>query len=426
MSVVRKRADGPNWRAWQWYNPAMDIRTQSCMLALAFCSALGHAGPTFSKDVAPILYNRCVECHRAGEVAPMSLITYKEVRPWAKAIRDQVTARSMPVWLADPQYSHFRNDRRISQSEIDTIGNWVKAGAPEGNPTDLPALPKFETGWTLGKPDAVFDIGQDFDVPADGVVPYKYFTVPTNFTEDRWVSAVEIRPSNRAAVHHIIVFVVEPGKTPVRGEGDALLSGYAPGEQPMKLEPGTAKLIKAGSSFRFQLHYTPNGTAYKDRSYIGLTFAKEPIKYQAMTANALQANFKIPAGDPDYEVKSTWTAKKDVELIAFMPHMHVRGKDFKYTIVFPDGREEVMLSVPKYNFNWQLEYRLAANLVLPKGTRIDCVAHFDNSSNNKFNPDPTKDVKWGDQTWEEMMIGWFTYVVPASASATETAAVAAR
>ena len=194
----------------------------------------------------------------------------------------------------------------------------------------------------------------------------------------------------------------------------------------MKLEPGTAKLIKAGSSFRFQLHYTPNGTAYKDRSYIGLTFAKEPIKYQAMTANALQANFKIPAGDPDYEVKSTWTAKKDVELIAFMPHMHVRGKDFKYTIVFPDGREEVMLSVPKYNFNWQLEYRLAANLVLPKGTRIDCVAHFDNSSNNKFNPDPTKDVKWGDQTWEEMMIGWFTYVVPASASATETAAVAAR
>lgn len=379
-----------------------------------FAASTDAAKPTFTKDVAPIMFNRCVECHRSGEVAPMSLTNYKEVRPWAKAIKERVVARAMPVWLADPHYGSFRNDRRMSQAEIDTIAKWVDTGAPEGNAKDMPALPKFETGWTYGKPDQVFDIGQDYEVPAEGVVAYKYFTVPTNFTEDKWVSVAEIHPGNRGAVHHIIVTVVDPGKTtPRSGEGDALLVGYAPGEQPLKLEPGTAKLIKAGSSLRFQVHYTPNGTAYKDRSFVGLTFAKESIKFQAMTGNALTYNFKIPAGDPNYEVKSTWTAKKDIDLVGLMPHMHVRGKDFKYTITYPDGRQEVILDVPKYDFNWQLNYELTKYMSLPAGTRIDCVAHFDNSANNRYNPDPTKDVKWGDQTWEEMMIGWFTYVVPA-------------
>jgi hypothetical protein len=378
--------------------------------------------PTFSKDVAPIIFNRCVECHRAGEVAPMALTNYKEVRPWAKSIKERVVARAMPVWLADPHYGSFRNDRRMSQAEIDTIVSWVNAGSPEGNEKDMPALPKFDTGWTLGKPDQVFDMGKDFAVPASGTVAYQYFTVPTNFTEDKWISAAEIHPGKRSTIHHIIVTVVDPGKTaPEKGEGDALLVGYAPGEQPLKLEAGTAKLIKAGSSLRFQVHYTPDGTAYDDRSYIGITFAKDPIKFQAMTANALQFNFKIPAGDPNYEVKSTWTAKRDVQLAELMPHMHVRGKDFKYTVTFPDGRQEVILDVPKYDFNWQLSYELSKYMELPKGTRIDCVAHFDNSANNRANPDPTKDVKWGDQTWEEMMIGWFTYVVPAPDSATGTA-----
>ncbi len=391
-----------------------------CFALMAFGSVAAFAAstkPTFTKDVAPIIFNRCVECHRAGEVAPMAFTNYKEVRPWAKAIKERVVARAMPVWLADPHFGNFRNDRRLSQDEIDTIVNWVDTGAPEGKEKDMPALPKFETGWTLGKPDQVFDIGTDYDVPADGTVAYKYFTVPTNFTEDKWISMAEIHPGNRGAVHHIIVTVIDPGKTsPTRGDGDALLAGYAPGEQPMKMEPGTAKLIKAGSSLRFQLHYTPNGTAYKDRSYVGLTFAKEPVKFQAMTANALQFNFKIPAGDPNYEVKSSWTAKKDVQLIELMPHMHVRGKDFKYTIVYPDGHQEVILNVPKYDFNWQLSYEFSKHITLPVGTRIDCVAHFDNSANNRYNPDPTKDVKWGDQTWEEMMIGWFTYVVPAPES----------
>lgn len=385
---------------------------------VAAAAFAANSAPTFTKDVAPILNRRCVECHRPGEVAPMSLTTYKEVRPWAKSIKERVVARSMPVWLADPHYGDFRNDRRMSDAEIATIVSWVDAGAPEGRPGDLPRLPNFETGWILGKPDLIVDMGTDFEVPADGVVPYKYFTVPTNFTEDRWISAAEIRPGSRGAVHHVIVTVVNPGGATSRAsDGDALLAGYAPGEQPYRLESGTAKLIRAGSSLRFQMHYTPNGTAYKDRSYVGLTFAKEPIHFQAITANALTFNFKIPPGDPNYEVKSNWIAKKDVQLIELMPHMHFRGKDFKYTVTYPDGRQEVILSVPQYDFNWQLSYELAQYKTLPAGTRIDCVAHFDNSANNRYNPDPAKEVRWGDQTWEEMMIGWFTYVVPASGAA---------
>ena len=376
--------------------------------------------PTYTKDVASILNRRCVECHRAGEAAPMTFTSYKEVRPWAKAIKERVAVRAMPPWLADPAHGSFKNDRRMSDQEIETIAAWVANGAPEGNPADLPPAPKFETGWNIGKPDQTFDIGTDFDVPAEGTVPYKYFTVPTNFTEDKWIEAAEVRPDKRGVVHHIIVFIQEPGQNNTSrggGTGGNLLVGYAPGEQALVLEPGTARLVKAGSMFRFQVHYTTNGKATKDRSYIGVRYAKETPKFRALTGNALNFSFKIPAGDPAHEVKSTWTAKEDVILSGFMPHMHLRGKDFKYTVVFPDGREEVLLSVPKYDFNWQLAYELKEPLKLPKGTRIDCVAHFDNSPNNKYNPDPTKEVKWGDQTWEEMMIGWFTYKVPVEKAA---------
>ena len=371
--------------------------------------------PTYSKDVARILNNRCVECHRSGEIAPMAFTSYKEVRPWAKAIQAAVVSRSMPVWLADAAHGSFRNDRRLSQREIDTISAWVAGGAPEGDAKSLPPAPKFEAGWNIGKPDQVFDIGTDFDVPAEGTVPYKYFRVPTNFTEDKWIQSAEIRPHQRTAVHHIIVFIQEPGSkgnAALGGEGGSLLVGYAPGEQPMHLADGEARLVKAGSTLMFQVHYTPTGKAVKDRSYIGVKFSPEPPKYRALTGRALNFGFRIPAGDPNHEVKSSWTAKEDVELVGLMPHMHLRGKDFKYTVVYPDGREEVILNVPRYNFAWQLNYEMKAPMKLPKGTRIDCVAHFDNSPNNKFNPDATKEVKWGDQTWEEMMIGWFTYRVP--------------
>jgi hypothetical protein len=387
-----------------------------CSLTVVGVSAGSTANKvTFTKDVAPILYSRCVECHRAGEVAPMSLVTYNEARPWAKSIKEKVADRSMPPWLADPKHGEFENERRLSQKEIDTIVAWVDGGAVKGDEKDLPPAPKHVDGWILGKPDLVVSMSEEFEVPADGVVPYKYFTVPSGLTEDRWIQAAEIRPGNRNVVHHIIVNVQDPGTQPLstegRGERGFKLSGFAPGEQPRVYPNGTAKLIKAGSNLVFQLHYTPNGLPAKDRSYVGLFFAKGPVQKKALTGTATNAQFVIPAGASNHEVTSSWVAKEDVRILDLMPHMHVRGKDFTYTAVYPDGRREVVLHVPKYDFNWQLLYMLKKPLFLPKGSRLECVAHFDNSANNKFNPDPTKEVRWGAQTWEEMMIGWFDYVL---------------
>jgi hypothetical protein len=376
------------------------------------------ASVTFAKDVAPILYARCAECHRPGEVAPMSLISYKDVRPWARSIREKVLDRSMPPWMADPENDHlFVNGRRMSQKEIDTIVGWVDAGAPKGDDKDIPPPPTFTEGWVMGKPDAIFYMPEDYDVPAEGTVPYQYVTVKTNLKEDRWIQAAEIRAGNRSVIHHIIVNVREPQRSsaasnaPRTRAGGYKLAGFAPGEQPKVFPAGTAKLFKAGSELVFQLHYTPNGVAAKDRSYIGLYFAKEPVKKHALTGSATNAQFVIPAGDPNYEVRSSWEAKEDVYLVDLMPHMHVRGKDFKFTVVYPDGRSEVILNVPRYDFNWQLLYQFKKPFLLPKGSKLECVAHFDNSTANKYNPDPTKDVRWGDQTWEEMMIGWFDYTL---------------
>jgi hypothetical protein len=386
--------------------------------ALASAANEGTTGKvTFTKHVAPILYNRCVECHRKGEVAPMQLISYSEVRPWAKAIKEAVTTRKMPVWLADPHYGKFRNERRLTENEISTITRWVDAGAPEGEARDLPATPKFEEGWVIGKPDAVVYLDKEVDVAAEGVIAYQYYTVQTNFDEDKWVQAAEIRPGNKSVVHHIIVNVLEPGDNNTQvGEGrnagrGVKLCGFAPGEQPKIYPAGVAKLIKKGSRLVFQMHYTPNGKPAKDRSYIGLIFAKEPPQRKALTATAMNASFVIPANDGNHEVRSSWTAREDVRIIDLMPHMHLRGKDFEYKVVYPDGRSEIILKVPRYDFNWQLLYAFAEPLRLPKGSKIECVAHFDNSANNKFNPDPTKPVRWGPQTWEEMMIGWFEYVL---------------
>src|SRR5262249_16781839 len=285
---------------------------------------------------------------------------YKQVRPWAAAIKEKVLSRTMPPWLADPHIGEFKNDRRLTQVEIDTIVGWVNGGAPEGNPQELPKPREFVGGWNIGKPDTVVSLPEEVDVPAEGVVPYRYYNVPTNFTEDKWIEAAEIRPGNRSLVHHVIVFIQEPADAARTGDGvkDTLLVGFAPGEQPKVYEPGTAKLVKDGSTFRFQMHYTPNGKAGKDKTYVGLRFARAPVSRRALTGRALTMNFVIPPGDPNYEVKSSWTAKEDTRIRGFMPHMHLRGKDFQYTAVYPDGRSEVVLSVPKYDFNWQLVYTL--------------------------------------------------------------------
>ena len=389
---------------------------------------------TFTKDVAPIFYKSCAECHRPGEIAPMSLLSYQDARPWAKSIKEKVVARQMPPWLADPAQSHFENDRRLTEREIATIAAWADAGAPKGEDRDLPPAPQFVDGWSIGKPDVILTMEKEYHVPADGVVPYQYITVPTGFTEDKWIQALEIRPGNRAVVHHVIAFLGDQGggrsRDPQAPSPEAniqrgranMLGGTAPGDPPNVFPKGTAKLIKAGSNLVLQMHYTPNGEATTDRTRIGFIFAREPVQKTIVTGNASNARFVIPPGDASYEVRSSTTFGEDVHVSSLMPHMHVRGKDFTYTAVYPDGRSEVVLSVPRYDFNWQLVYRLKEPLRLPQGARLDCVAHFDNSAGNKYNPDPTKEVRWGDQTWEEMMIGWFDYVREAADSpSTQTA-----
>lgn len=366
---------------------------------------------TFSKDVAPIFYRTCSECHRAGEVAPFSVMSYKEIRPWAKSIREKVISREMPPWHADPKHGDFINDRRLTQAEIDTITAWVDGGAREGNPKDMPKAPTFVEGWSIGQPDQTFSIPEQ-SVPAEGVVKYQYLTVPTNFTEDMWVTAAEIRSTGRAAVHHVIVFIQEPNNK-ARTEGN-LLAGFAPGEQPTRFPAGYAKKVPAGSKLMFQMHYTPNGTATRDVTTIGLRYAKEPPKHQVFTRPVLNTGFVIPAGADNHEVKSAYTFKEGAHIVSLMPHMHLRGKDFEVKAVFPDGSSKVLLSVPRYDFNWQTYYVPRVPVALPAGTKIECTAHFDNSTNNKFNPDASKDVRWGEQTWEEMMIGWLSYYYDSS------------
>ncbi|HEX4947809.1 MAG TPA: thiol-disulfide isomerase [Blastocatellia bacterium] len=371
---------------------------------------------TYTKDIAPILYKNCVECHRAGEIAPMSLMTYQETRPWAKSIREQVVSRQMPPWSADPKVGQWANDPRLTQAEIDTIVAWAESGAPKGDDKDLPPAPKFTQGWTIGQPDVVLEMPEEYTVPADGTVPYLYFSMPTNFTEDKWIQAMEIRPGNRSVVHHVIAYAQDANvkDTAAGGEGELRagrthLGGITPNKTGVTFGKDMARLIRKGSNIVFQMHYTTNGTVTKDRTKIAFVFAKEPGKRMLVTGNAINTRFSIPAGDGNHEVKASTTMKEDVLITSFMPHMHVRGKAFTYTAVYPDGRSEVLLNVPQYDFNWQHTYLPKEPIRLPKGTRLDCVAYFDNSKTNKFNPDPSQTVRWGDQTWEEMMIGWYTF-----------------
>jgi len=385
------------------------------------CAALAADGaPTFSKDVAPILYKSCVECHRPTMFAPMSLVSYDEARPWARSIKQRVVARTMPPWGADPAHGVFKNDPRLSDADVETIAKWVDAGAPKGDDKDLPAVPQFADGWTIGKPDAIFAMEEEFTIPATGAVEYKYFRVPTGLTEDKWIQAIEIKPGARAQVHHVIAFT-QPAGQPLKpgGElGPTNIGGVTPNKPGLTFEPGVARLMRGNSDIVMQMHYTTNGTETKDRTQVGIIYAKQPPTKVAGGGMALNARFLIPAGDPNAEVKATTTLSRDITLTGMTPHMHVRGKDMIYIAHYPDGTTETLLSVPRYDFNWQLSYQLKTPKVLPKGTQIEVIAHFDNSTQNKFNPDPTKDVRWGDQTWEEMMIGFFSTIADSPAPTT--------
>jgi hypothetical protein len=399
------------------------VLASACCFAIALVGSnavmgAGKASLTFSKDIAPIFYKNCVGCHRPGEIAPMSLITFKEVRPWAKAIREKITTREMPPWHLDSQYGKWENDRRLTQKEIDAVVAWIDSGAVEGNAKDLPPLPKLASGWQIGEPDLVFQMPAEFTVPAEGSVPYQYFTVPTNFKEDRYIQALEARAGNLSVVHHIVMYVRDPGEQArQRGQsrkfniGDGILGALSPGQTPFVAKPGQAKLIKAGSQLVFQMHYTPNGKEAKDRSVVGLIFAKGPVDKIVNTKAAFDVKFAIPPGAENYEVKAVYEFEEDSHIISLMPHMHLRGKDITYRAIYPDGRSEILLSVPRYNFNWQVYYYPVKPLAAPKGTRIEAVAHYDNSAKNPRNPAPAKEVRFGEQTWDEMMNAFFDFTV---------------
>jgi len=420
-------------------------------IASASSSAPGQDGakgavPTFAKDIAPIFYRNCTGCHRPGEIAPMSLLTYDEARPYAKEIRDKVADGIMPPWHADKAHGKFANERGLTDLERVAIQRWANNGAPQGDPKDLPPAPKYVDGWALGEPDAVVSMPLDYKVPADGFVEYEYFEIPTNFTEDKWVQSVEVRPGAREVVHHVIVSQRPPkpearqggfrfaegmdiprGQTgsseagAAHGKGQSLfprpqrvgafIAGFAPGTSPFSFDPGTAVLIRAGSTIVLQMHYTPNGKETRDCTRIGFIFAKRPPEREMRLGTLVNGQLKIPAGANNHSVKAEMTTAADVTLRSLLPHTHLRGKSWEYTAIYPDGRSAVLLSVPKYDFNWQTEYVFAEPLKLPKGTTIRAVAHYDNSAGNRDNPDPSVEVAWGDQTWEEMMFTAFVYSI---------------
>ena len=402
-------------------------------------SAIDAASVTFYKDVLPVLEKNCQGCHRPGEAAPMTFLDYQSTRPWAKAIKSVVVSKKMPPWFADPHYGKFANDRTLSEADVNTLVAWVDNGVKEGNPKDAPKPVEFAAGWAISTPDAVFEMATPFLVPASGTIDYQYVRVPTNFTEDKYVQFAEARPTDRAHVHHIIAFIRDPRSpwmkdAPIgvpfvpgrdaRGEGGGgfggdFLAGYAPGTMPDTLKPGQAKLIPKGADIIFQLHYTADGKPGTDQSRVGLIFAKEPPKERILTLAATTNNFAIPPGDPNYRIDSKITLYADSTLTMLLPHLHLRGKDFEYRVAYPDGRKETILMVPHYDFSWQLSYYLDKPLFLPRGSTIECTAHYDNSPNNPANPDPTKTVHFGEQSWDEMMFGFFDVAVSPSLSPIE-------
>jgi hypothetical protein len=451
-------------------------RSVAASLFLILCSVVCQAetstaetATTFNKDVAPILYKNCAVCHHPNDIAPMSLITYKEVRPWAAAIREAVAQRKMPPWHADPHVGDFLNNPRLSDTDIATVVNWVKSGAPEGNPRDLPPAPAFQTGWHI-KPDVVISIPETA-VAAGNQDDYEYIYVPTNFTEDKWVHAAEVLPGDRRIVHHATVSVVSANDVPKLREehgdspklepfqfrtgkvnhmksdapvaNDGCVSGegplkdpsagyvnhvpaiYLPGHLAETRPAGYALKIPAGSYLQFQIHYSNRlGKAMTDRTSIGIVFAKKPVTHEVAQYEIWNNWFLIPPNDGDHKVTSCYILPKDVLAVAYTAHMHFRGKSMTTEAIYPDGHHEVLFNVPKYDFRWQETYFLKHQFVLPKGTKLVTTAYFDNSANNPLNPDPSKSIRWGEPSTEEMMGFWLAFAdVQPMAKAAETSSL---
>ena len=422
-------------------------------------TALAQTPVTFHKDVLPILQKNCQSCHRPGEIAPMSFLTYETTRPYARAIKTAVTSRTMPPWFADPQHGRFMNDRSLSAADIDTLARWADGGAVAGDPADAPRPIVWPNGWQI-TPDRIVT-APEYTVPADGTLEWAYIAIPSGFEKDTWVTSIEIRPRDRQAVHHVVMYFGPPSPelphnvvfwdqkqrnekgiaAGQRFQSDEAVSSdgrrvkgallrartggvYVPGMGPQDYRVhGAAKLIPAHSNLVLQVHYTAIGRPVTEVTQIGFTFAKDEPSRQLLTlpfqpsAIMNTSVFRIPAGASNWVSPPVdLVANVDAELVWMMPHMHARGKSMTYRVTFPDGRSETVLNVPKYDFEWQLGYDVATPIKLPKGTVLRVDATFDNSATNRGNPDPTVDVFGGTQTWEEMMNPWFGIVVDRSVS----------
>lgn len=432
-------------------------------LMLTLISSVGvvaegaEAVPTYARDVAPIIFENCVSCHRPGQVAPMSFRDYRETRPWARAIREKVQTREMPPWFADPQFGEWRNDRRLSQDQIDTVITWVDGGAPMGDAADMPVFPEFSEGWALGNlgdPDLVVPLPVEVAIPADGEEGYQEYYVKNELTEDKFLKGIELRPSNRAVVHHVVVDMAalppcteldERGQTRsiegcdretdgqqfVFSRDSYKLVGYAPGKGFQQYREGVGKRISPGWYFNFNQHYNPIGRATTERSELGLWFHEMPVDTEIIQKRVSGSGLfiaenkevvaiagarrprvpNIPPHADNWKIVAITPFTEDITIYSFAPHMHLRGKDMKYVLVRPDGSQETLLSVPKFDFNWQLFYELVEPVKVEAGSKVMTVGHFDNSIKNRYNPAPDKEVYWAEQSWDEMFNGFYEYSV---------------
>lgn len=389
--------------------------------------------PTWSGEIATVVEERCVSCHRPGGGAPMSFESFAQTRPWASSIARQVREGSMPPWHAAPGIGEFANERRLEASERAALLSWVAAGAPHGAANDLsdrskrarasvdsvssPSAGSIDSSWRIGEPDLVLELPQEVAIPASGEVPYHDYLVDPGFEEDVWVRAAESQPGNPDVVHHIIVgYVIEDPlvRRRLAREGhesrvQGSLGGYVPGDEPLVLPEGLARRIPAGAKIAFQMHYTPSGEPTTDRSRLGLVFAKEPPRHEVFTGIASNPFIHIPPGVASKSLSAEFTFPRDSRLLSMRPHLHLRGKSFEYRAEYPDGTSEVLLFVPDYDFGWQTRYVLAEPKLMPAGTKLVCTGTWDNSAANPENPDPSRTVSWGQQTNDEMMIGFFEY-----------------
>jgi len=376
--------------------------------------------PTWHGQVSRVVQDKCMSCHRDGGVAPFALETYEQARRKRGMIGMVVEEDIMPPWGAVPSDHAWRNDRSLAAKDRALIEAWLAADCPEGDETDTPAPRSWRDGWAIGEPDLIVE-GPAIDVPASGTVGYQYFYVHTGLERDRWISALEVMPGAQEVVHHVLVFVEAPtagydGRVLQQGRGGThgYFAGYIPGQGARDFGSGRAKLLPANSWLKFQVHYTTNGTAVTDATRLGFVFTDEEPREIVKTSGIANQRLLIEPGDANYSISAEGEFGSAAVLSGFSPHMHLRGKAFKYVLEYPDGEQDTLLDIPAYDFNWQTMYELAEPLQVPSGTKLKVTAWYDNSADNPANPDPTATVRFGEQTWDEMMIAYFEWWRPAS------------